>query len=98
MMDLQETGCEGVDWIHVVQGRDQWRDIVNRVAKLRVALEAANFMTTSQSPIQWVSAALSLWVKRPGREADHSPPSSAEVKNEWSYASTPIRLHGLVLS
>jgi hypothetical protein len=21
-----------------------------------------------------------LWVKRPGREADHSPPSSAEVK------------------
>jgi hypothetical protein len=24
--------------------------------------------------------ALSLGVKRPGREADHSPPSSAEVK------------------
>jgi hypothetical protein len=22
-----------------------------------------------------------LWVKRPGREADHSPPCSAEVKN-----------------
>jgi len=31
----------------------------------------------------------------PGREADHSPPSSAEVKNERSYTSTvPIRLHG----
>jgi hypothetical protein len=27
-------------------------------------------------------------VKRPGREADHSPPSSAEVKNVWSYIST----------
>jgi hypothetical protein len=26
--------------------------------------------------------ALSLGIKRPGREADHSPPSSAEVK-EW---------------
>jgi hypothetical protein len=38
-------------------------------------------------------------VKRPGREADHSPPSSAEVKNTWSYTSTPpIRLHGVVLS
>jgi len=24
-----------------------------------------------------------------GREADHSPPSSAEVKNAWSCASTP---------
>jgi hypothetical protein len=31
-------------------------------------------------PIQWVPGALSLGVKRPGREADHSPPSSAEVK------------------
>jgi hypothetical protein len=30
-----------------------------------------------------------LGVKRPGREADHSPPSSAEVKNAWSYTSTP---------
>jgi hypothetical protein len=31
-------------------------------------------------PIQWVPGAFSLQVKRPGREADHSPPSSAEVK------------------
>jgi hypothetical protein len=38
-------------------------------------------------------------VKRPGREADHSPPSIAEVKNAWSYTFTPpIRLHGVVLS
>jgi hypothetical protein len=38
-------------------------------------------------------------VKRLGREADHSSPSSAEVKNAWSYTSTPpIRLHGAVLS
>jgi hypothetical protein len=28
-------------------------------------------------------------VKRLGREADHSPQSSTEVKNEWSYTSTP---------
>jgi hypothetical protein len=29
----------------------------------------------------------------------HSPPSSANVKNAWSYTSTPpIRLHGVVLS
>jgi hypothetical protein len=38
-------------------------------------------------------------VKRPGREADHSPPSRAKVKNAWSYTSTlPIRLHGMMLS
>jgi hypothetical protein len=33
-----------------------------------------------QPPIQWVPGALSQGVKRAGREADHSPPSSAEVK------------------
>jgi len=27
--------------------------------------------------------------KAVGREADHSAPSSAEVKNEWRYTSTP---------
>jgi hypothetical protein len=33
-----------------------------------------------QLPIQCVPGALSLGVKRPGCEVDHSPPSSAEVK------------------
>jgi hypothetical protein len=38
-------------------------------------------------------------VKRPGREADHSPPSSAKV-NECVelYLHSPLRLHGVVLS
>jgi hypothetical protein len=46
---------------------------------------------------KWVPGVLSLGVKRPGREADHSPPSSAEVKNARSYTSIPpLRLHGVV--
>jgi hypothetical protein len=28
-------------------------------------------------------------VKRQGSEADHSPPTSAEVKKTWIYTSTP---------
>jgi hypothetical protein len=28
-------------------------------------------------------------VKRPGREADHSPATSLEVKKIWIYTSTP---------
>jgi hypothetical protein len=33
------------------------------------------------------------------READHSPPSSAKVKNAWNYTSTPpIYLHSVVLT
>jgi hypothetical protein len=36
----------------------------------------------TQPPIQWVPGALSLGVKWPVREAYHSPPSSAEVKEK----------------
>jgi hypothetical protein len=42
----------------------------------------------TQSPKERVPGAFSLGIKRPGREADHSPPSSAEVKNAWSYTPT----------
>jgi hypothetical protein len=35
----------------------------------------------------WVRGALSPVVKRPGREADHSPATSAEVKKIWIYTS-----------
>jgi hypothetical protein len=53
----------------------------------------------TQPPIQWVPGALSLGVKRVGREADHSPPSSAEIKEFVElYFHSPIRLHGVVLS
>jgi hypothetical protein len=44
--------------------------------KFRPALES------TQPPIQWVPGALSKWVKRPGREAEHPPSSSAEVNND----------------
>jgi hypothetical protein len=33
------------------------------------------------SPSQWVSGSFSPGVKQPLREADHSPPSSAQLKN-----------------
>jgi hypothetical protein len=64
------------------------------------------FTTTSrmalgptQPPIQWVLEALSLEVKEPGSEVDHSPPSSVKAENVWNYISTPpISLHRMVLS
>jgi hypothetical protein len=34
MMDLKETGCEGMDWIELVKDRDQWWALVNMVMNL----------------------------------------------------------------
>jgi hypothetical protein len=52
----------------------------------------------SQPPIQWVPGDISQGIKRKGREADHSPPTSAEVKNDGTIPSLPIRLHDVVLN
>jgi hypothetical protein len=50
------------------------------------------FSTASRSavvpiklPIQWIPGAVASGVKTSEREADHSPSSSAEVKNSFGY-------------
>ena len=35
-IDLQEVGCEGMDWIELAQDRDRWYALVKAVKKLRV--------------------------------------------------------------
>jgi hypothetical protein len=44
------------------------------------AITSKPALGSTQPPIHWVPGTLSLWVKRPVREADHSPLSSAKVK------------------
>lgn len=46
-----------------------------------------------------VYGTLSAGLKRPEREADNFPPSTAEVKNAWNhmYLHSPKRFHGVVL-
>jgi hypothetical protein len=41
----------------------------------------------TQSPIKWIPG-IFPGVKRPRSEADHLPPTSAEVKKTWVYTST----------
>jgi hypothetical protein len=63
---------------------------LNTCSRIRFLVGAGNFFfftTTSrmalgptQPPIQWLPGALSLGVKQLVHEADHSPPSSAKVK------------------
>jgi hypothetical protein len=75
---------------------------VGKVVKPRINHQSINqsiSFTPVISPIQWVTEALSLGVKQPGREAGHSSPSSAEVKVCVElYLQSPTRLHGVVFS
>jgi hypothetical protein len=43
----------------------------------------------TQPPIQWIPENLSLGIKRQGCEADHSPPSSAEVEKDGDIPPLP---------
>jgi hypothetical protein len=35
-MDVEETGCESVDWIRLAQDSDQWRALVKTATVVRV--------------------------------------------------------------
>jgi hypothetical protein len=35
-MDLRKIGCEGVEWMHLAQDRDQWQALVNMLMNLWV--------------------------------------------------------------
>jgi hypothetical protein len=78
----------------------------DRMIRVRIPRGAVLFDTASrpalrptEPPIQWVPGALFLGVNRPGREADHSPPYSAEVKECVElYLHSPICPHGVVLN
>jgi hypothetical protein len=45
-MDLQELGCEGMDWIEMTHDMDRWWALVNTVMNLRVLKNAGKFLTS----------------------------------------------------
>jgi hypothetical protein len=76
------------DWLRA--GRLRGRSSSpGRVKNFLFLTSSAPPMGPTQSPIQWVTGGSSPGVKRPGREADHSPPTSVDVKKMWIYTSTP---------
>jgi len=52
-------------------------------------------LASMQPPTQFIPRAQSITAKQLGHEAIHLPPSHFNIKNEWSYTSTPsICCHG----
>jgi hypothetical protein len=56
------------------------------------------FLGSTQTRIQCVPGAISPQIKRPERDADDSPPSSAGVKNYAAVLPLHVRTHGMVLN
>jgi hypothetical protein len=76
------------DWLRA--GRQRGRSSSpGRVKNFLFSTSFRPVLGPTQPPIQWVPRALSLGAKRPVRAADHSPPTSAEVKKTWIYTFTP---------
>jgi hypothetical protein len=73
------------DWLRAGRPRG-WGS--GRVKNFLFFTSSRPALGSTQLPIQWVLGVLSLGVKRPGPEADHSPPVSTEVKKMWIYTST----------
>jgi hypothetical protein len=55
-----------------------------RVKNSHFSISSRPALGPTQPP--WVTWA---WVKKPGSEAEHSPPTNAEVKKMWTCTSTP---------
>jgi hypothetical protein len=58
---------------------------------------ATSALGITQHPIKWVTGALSSRLKRQVREADHSPPSSTDVKNGGAIPPLPYASVALCL-
>jgi hypothetical protein len=56
-----------------------------RVKIFHFSISSRPALGFTQPPIKWVPG-----VKRQGREADHLPPTNAEVKKMWIYTSIPL--------
>lgn len=79
-------------WCGLLWGLD-WREIGVRLltgtGNSFVSTESSVLHGPAQPTLHWVYWALSLRIKDPGRELDHTP-SSAKVRIMWRYTSAPL--------
>jgi hypothetical protein len=83
-----ENKCKGLE-----RGRSSVVGIMTRKSRVHIPVGVKRLfckdgMGATQRPVQWILGSF-LKIKRLGLEANHSPPSSATVKNKLSYSSSP---------
>jgi hypothetical protein len=86
------------DWQRAGRPRDR-SSSPGRVKKFQFSISSKLTLGPTQPLIQFVRRALSPGTKRLGREADHSPPTSAGgQENVHLYIQSPIHLQGVMLN
>jgi hypothetical protein len=75
------------DWLRAARPKGR-SPSPGRVKNFLFSTASRPALGPSQPPTQWVLGTVSPVVKRPGHEADHSPPASAEIKKMWICRST----------
>jgi hypothetical protein len=78
----------GIATIYGLDDREVGIKSPSRIKNFLFSKSSRLALRSTQSPIKSVPGALSPGVKRLGCEADHSPPTSVEVKKVWIYTST----------
>jgi hypothetical protein len=81
-----------IDWLRAGRPRDR-SSSPGRVKNFLQVVQIGSGVHRTSYPMGTGGSFSGL--KRPGREADHSPPANAEVKKMWI---SPVRLHGVVLN
>ena len=80
-MDLQEVGCEYMDWIGLAQDRDKWRTLVSEVMNLPVPWNAGNFLISCK-PVSFSRRNLHHGVSKYGQCSLALVVSGAEMGQE----------------
>jgi hypothetical protein len=75
------------DWLRARRPRCR-SSSPGRVKNFIFSTASRGTLWPTQPPSQWVPRAVSPQIKRPGREADRSPPTTALVTKTWIYTST----------
>jgi hypothetical protein len=84
----RDSSVGNSDWLRA--GRQSGQSSSSgRVKNFLFSTSSRPALGPTQPPTQWVPGAVSPGIKRPGREADHSPAASAEANKMWTYTSTP---------
>ena len=93
-LKINHEVCNDVEGTRFIE---QWKGLWSGQFEIRIPASARVYffsvmlrssLAPTQPPIRWVPVPLSLGVRRQGQA--HTPPLITEVKNEWSYTSTPF--------